>query len=100
MFKKLCGHGGVKSVIFLTTFWEKVDESDGDSREEALKTTDNFWGFFVRRGTRVRGHWNNRGSALSAIQEFVPVGADKQPEEMKMAIQTEMVTLERIWIKL
>ncbi|KAF7168904.1 hypothetical protein CNMCM5623_001810 [Aspergillus felis] len=91
MFKKLCGHEGIKSVIFLTTFWEKVDESDGDSREEALKTTDDFWGFFVRRGARVRRHWNNRDSALSAIQEFVPVGADKPPEEMKMAIQTEMV---------
>ncbi|KAH6869155.1 hypothetical protein B0T10DRAFT_594986 [Thelonectria olida] len=91
MFKKLCGHEGIKSVIFLTTFWEKVDEGDGDSREQALKTTDNFWGFFVKRGARVRRHQNTPESALSAVQEFVPGHADQPTEEVNLAIQTEMV---------
>ncbi|KAJ5175212.1 uncharacterized protein N7482_001089 [Penicillium canariense] len=95
MFKKLCGPEGIKSVIFLTTFWEKVDGTDGDNREKTLRTTDEFWGYFVDRGARVQRHWNTDDSAMAAIQNFVPSDTTEPPEEIKLAIQTEMVDLHK-----
>ncbi|KAJ5893681.1 hypothetical protein N7495_005372 [Penicillium taxi] len=91
MFKKLCGAEGIKSVIFLTTFWEKVDVADGDNREKTLKTTNEFWGYFVERGAQAQRHWNTNDSAMAAIQNFVPSDTTKPSEEIKLAIQTEMV---------
>ncbi|KAH6880664.1 P-loop containing nucleoside triphosphate hydrolase protein [Thelonectria olida] len=91
MFKKLCGADGIKSVVFLTTFWEKVDEAVGDSREQTLKDTPQFWQFFVERGAGVQRHLNNTDSALLAVSQFVPGWAEKPPEEVNLAIQTEMV---------
>ncbi|OQD96236.1 hypothetical protein PENVUL_c093G04690 [Penicillium vulpinum] len=92
MFKKLCGDEGVKNVVFLTTFWERLDDSSvGESRELTLKNTDKFWGFFVKKGANVKRHWNNVDSALSILAKFVPVSTDERPDEMKLAIQTEMV---------
>ncbi|OQD93173.1 hypothetical protein PENSOL_c034G04279 [Penicillium solitum] len=91
MFKKLCGPEGVKNVIFLTTFWEKVESSDGDTREQTLKTTEKFWGYFVEKGARVQRHWNNHDSAIAAIQNFVPLDTTEPPQHVKLAIQTEMV---------
>ncbi|OQD66356.1 hypothetical protein PENPOL_c004G02345 [Penicillium polonicum] len=91
MFKRLCGPEGIKSVIFLTTFWEKVDPTDGDNREKTLKSTDQFWGYFVDKGARVQRHWNTDDSAMAAIRNFVPSDTTQPPEEIKLAIQTEMV---------
>lgn len=91
MFKKLYGPEGVKNVIFLTTFWEKVEGSDGDTREQTLKTTEKFWGYFVERGAQVQRHWNNHDSAIAVIQNFVPLDITQSPQHVKLAIQTEMV---------
>jgi hypothetical protein len=91
MFKKLCGPEGIKRVIFLTTFWEKVDATVGDRREAALQNTDGFWGYFVERGARVQRHWNTNDSAMAAIQNFIPSDTANPPEEIELAIQVEMV---------
>ncbi|KAH7161706.1 hypothetical protein EDB81DRAFT_785341 [Dactylonectria macrodidyma] len=91
MFKRLCGTDGVKSVIFLTTFWESVEYNIGEDREKTLKETKEFWGYFVNLGAQVNRHLNNHESAISAIAEFVPGRTDRSTEEMKMAIQSEMV---------
>lgn len=91
MFKNLCGPQAIENVIFLTTFWEKVTEEVGKSREMTLQSTEDFWGFFVRRGAKVDRHWNNSDSALSTIARFVPGLADKPPAEIKLAIQSELV---------
>ncbi|KAJ6013396.1 hypothetical protein N7540_007987 [Penicillium herquei] len=92
MFKKLCGSDGTKSVIFLSTFWEKVDPTEGDSREKALQSTDEFWGYFVKQGARVQRHLNTDESAMAAIKNFLPSDTTSEPpNEIKLAIQTEMV---------
>ncbi|KAJ5888501.1 hypothetical protein N7495_008542 [Penicillium taxi] len=78
MFKKLCGHDGMKNVMSLTAFWEDVNESVGKKRE-------------LERGAKVRRHRNNRDSALSCLEEFIPVDWNQPGEGMKLAIQTEMV---------
>ncbi|KAH8596539.1 P-loop containing nucleoside triphosphate hydrolase protein [Bisporella sp. PMI_857] len=74
MFKRLCGPDGIRNVVFVTTFWEKVDHAEGERRERTLQTTNDFWGFFMEKGAA-----------------FVPGWAEQPPEEVKLAIQTEMV---------
>ncbi|KAF4470800.1 hypothetical protein FALBO_2296 [Fusarium albosuccineum] len=91
MFKRLCGTEGIKNVNFVTTHWEKVDQIEGERREKTLQSTKEFWGFFVEKGAAVSRHQNNRNSALSIVQQFVPGWAERPPEEVKLAIQTEMV---------
>ncbi|KAJ5729238.1 uncharacterized protein N7483_003746 [Penicillium malachiteum] len=92
MFKKLCGPDGIKNVIFLSTFWEKVDPTEGDAREKALEDKDEFWGYFVKQGARVQRHLNTEDSAMAAIKNFIPIDATNEPpNEIKLAIQTEMV---------
>lgn len=91
MFKRLCGPDGIKDVMFVTTFWEKVDQAVGEGREKTLKTTKDYWGFFVEKGATVRQHQNNPESALSIIEQFVPRRAERTTVGMKLAIQTEMV---------
>lgn len=91
MFRKLCGPEGVKNVIFLTTFWEKVDLAVGDNRENTLKTTNEYWGYFTEKGAQVQRHWNTDESAMAAIRNFVPLDETEPPEEISLAIQTEMV---------
>ncbi|KAL5336962.1 P-loop containing nucleoside triphosphate hydrolase protein [Aspergillus crustosus] len=91
MFKRLCGPGGIKNVRFITTFWENVEEQDGERREQTLQTTEQFWGFFVNRGAEIRRHMNTSDSALWLLAEFVPGYSESPPEETDLAIQTEMV---------
>lgn len=91
MFKRLCGEDGIKSVTFVTTHWEEVNYQEGELREKRLQTTKDFWGFFVERGAQVNRHYNNPDSALDIVKKFVPGWAERPPEEVKLAIQTEMV---------
>ncbi|KAL4872761.1 hypothetical protein BDV12DRAFT_161473 [Aspergillus spectabilis] len=91
MFKRLCGPNGIKNIRFVTTFWENVDDQDGERREQTLQSTEQLWGFFVDRGAEVRRHMNTSESALWVLSEFVPGYSESPPEETELAIQTEMV---------
>ncbi|KAL6401444.1 uncharacterized protein AUP68_15314 [Ilyonectria robusta] len=91
MFKKLCGPDGLGNVLFVTTFWEKVEHSVGESREQLLQGTDEFWGFFIKKGSRVHRHWNTGDSALTILTQFAPGSTEVPSGQAKLAIQTEMV---------
>ncbi|KAL4886534.1 hypothetical protein BJY04DRAFT_213296 [Aspergillus karnatakaensis] len=91
MFKRLCGPNGIKNIRFVTTFWEKTDDQDGERREQTLQTTEQFWGFFIERGAEVRRHMNTNESALWVLADFVPGYTESPPDETELAIQTEMV---------
>ncbi|KAF4955417.1 hypothetical protein FSARC_11849 [Fusarium sarcochroum] len=91
MFKRLCGPEGINNVTFVTTHWEKVDQAEGERRESTLQSTKEFWGFFVDKGATIRRHENNSDSALYIVEQFVPGWSSRTPDEVKLAIQTEMV---------
>ncbi|KAH7129192.1 P-loop containing nucleoside triphosphate hydrolase protein [Dactylonectria macrodidyma] len=92
MFKRLCGRDGMKNIRFVTTFWEQADPKEGERREQTLRDTKDFWGGCMSEGAQVNQHYNNKQSALSILQQFVPGWTDRpSPEEVKLAIQTEMV---------
>ncbi|KAM5352745.1 hypothetical protein ACJ41O_005467 [Fusarium nematophilum] len=91
MFKRLCGRDGMKNIRFVTTFWEQAELKEGERREQTLRDTKDFWGGCMSEGAQVNRHHNSKESALSILQQFVPGWTDKPPEEVKLAIQTEMV---------
>ena len=86
MLKKLCGADGLKNVLLVSTMWENVDGSLGSSREGELTNTEEFWGFLIRSGARVKRHDNGRESAMRLLKELV------KNKKMAMSIQQEMVT--------
>lgn len=70
MFRELCGTEPLKNVILATSFWGKVDKGTGERREEELKTTPEFWGGMIRKGSRT-ARFTDRASALSIISSLV-----------------------------
>ncbi|KAL8344117.1 hypothetical protein RB601_004575 [Gaeumannomyces tritici] len=86
MFKTLCGPDALKMVILATTMWEQVNQEVGNVREEELRTTEEYWGFMVQRGSRIFRHTNNPDSALRLVRHFM---GEHRPETL--AIQSEMV---------
>ncbi|KAN0081952.1 P-loop containing nucleoside triphosphate hydrolase protein [Elaphomyces granulatus] len=54
MFRKLCGEDALKNVLFVSTFWDTVDEAQGVRNEEQLRSKDEFWGRMVKKGSKVR----------------------------------------------
>ncbi|KAG5803534.1 hypothetical protein H9Q74_011946 [Fusarium xylarioides] len=91
MFKRLCGPEGIKNVTFVTTHWEKVTQAEGERRESTLQSTKEFWGYFVDKGAAVRRHENTQDSALYIVEQFVPGWSARAPDEVNLAIQSEMV---------
>ena len=43
MFKRLCGPDPLKNVVVVTTFWDKVDLTQGLANESELKTKNKFF---------------------------------------------------------
>ncbi|KAH8730362.1 P-loop containing nucleoside triphosphate hydrolase protein [Phaeosphaeriaceae sp. PMI808] len=54
MFRQLCGQEPLKNVILATTFWSKVTKDDALRREEQLRTTPEFWGDMLDRGSTMK----------------------------------------------
>jgi hypothetical protein len=74
MFKKLCGEESFASVALVTTFWEDVTPRAGENREAELKTTEEFFGAMLRRGSAMLRHENSEHSARSIISYLVNRG--------------------------
>ncbi|KAI9866987.1 MAG: hypothetical protein M1813_000385 [Trichoglossum hirsutum] len=93
MFRELCGDEPLKNVILVTSFWDSVFRQTGEMREEELRTTPEFWGGMIRRGSRI-ARFEGRTSALSIILNLVtqrPVALEIQHElveERKPLVET------------
>lgn len=85
MFRELCGSEPLKNVMLITTFWGKVDQPMAERREEELRTTPDFWGGMLRRGSRMGRFHDTQKSALGIIDTFLK----KTP--ITLQIQKELV---------
>ena len=85
MFRKLCGNDPLKNVILVTSFWSQVNGSYGNTREEELKTTDEYWGDMIVKGSRMARFEDTHDSALNIIMSLVG------KERIALDIQKEMV---------
>ncbi|KAF3767957.1 P-loop containing nucleoside triphosphate hydrolase protein [Cryphonectria parasitica EP155] len=62
MFRKLTGEENLKNVIFATSMWDKVTESEGAKREHELKSK--FWKLLIAMGAKTIRHKDTAESAL------------------------------------
>jgi hypothetical protein len=71
MFQKLCGEEALKNVFLVTTFWDKVDLAEGESREAELISSDKFWGRMIKKESKVRRCSPHKPeSAFAILNEF------------------------------
>ena len=91
MFRKLCGDDNLANVILATTKWSDPPKSEELSREEQLKTDDEFWGLMIRDGSLVRRFDNTKPSARALVEEILNTGKD----HITPQIQHEVVELGR-----
>ena len=81
MFHNLCGEGGFKNVVVLTTFWDTVSNEKGTGRETELKT--DFYMELVKGGAHFMRHDLSLRSAhevLKHVLTLVPTNVRIQEE--------------------
>ena len=82
MFRNLCGEGGFKNVVVLTTFWDKItNKGEGRMRETQLKSK--FFKELVEGGARFMQHDRSFGSAQEVLKHvftLVPTNVKIQEE--------------------
>ncbi|KAH8903541.1 hypothetical protein BR93DRAFT_884954 [Coniochaeta sp. PMI_546] len=66
MFRKLCGTSSLANVVFLTTKWDMVSNSDGERREAQL--ISDHLKLELTSGARTARHDNTRESAVDALR--------------------------------
>jgi hypothetical protein len=105
MFKKLCGEDSFSNVVrtiqiceesvycanfilqvLATTHWENIATEDGDRREAELRTSTEFYGTMIRRGSTMMRHMDNAISAKAVVAHLV-----NQHTTTVLNIQREMV---------
>jgi hypothetical protein len=69
MFHNLCGEGGFKNVVVLTTFWDTVTNEKGTGRETELQS--DFYGELVQGGARFMRHDLSLGSAHKVLKHVL-----------------------------
>ncbi|KAI1386329.1 P-loop containing nucleoside triphosphate hydrolase protein [Hypoxylon trugodes] len=70
MFKELCGDHALKSVVLLTTFWDKLsDKSIGARRQQELR--QEFWLDMTAKGSQVRRFDGSRDMAEALVMRLV-----------------------------
>jgi hypothetical protein len=84
VFEMLCGAGGLRNVILVTTMWDSVDEQAGLLREKELRS--NFWQSMSRSGSRMARFDNTYQSAWSILDYFSGFRRPLQPQ-IEMADQ-------------
>ena len=54
VFKKLCGEENFGNIVLGITWWDEEDDDVARAREEVLRSTPEFWGDMIRKGSRVQ----------------------------------------------
>lgn len=91
VFRDLCGQDALSKVVLVTTMWEKLSsQEEGEEREVELKTTGAFWGYMVKKGSKLERYTNDMQSAKRLVDMFLPANDDTIPEIATLAIQEEM----------
>ncbi|KAF3921970.1 hypothetical protein ABW20_dc0103622 [Dactylellina cionopaga] len=87
MFKKLCGEDSFQNVVLATTMWENVLPAEGNSREQDLRTSTEFYGTMIQKGSAMFRHTGDRNSAMNIINHLV----NKRTTTV-LSLQREMAT--------
>lgn len=89
VFRKLCGDSALKNVAIVTNMWNKISPSEGEAREEELKTNERFFKPALDKGAKMIRHDNTTASAHAIIRSVM------SNSPLTLAIQHELVDLGR-----
>lgn len=87
LFKDLCGEENMPNVLLATTFWDQIEASTGNIRENILRTDQQFWAPMVKKGSKVVRVLHDRETKL---QLLVNIAKHNQP--VLVQAQKEMMS--------
>ena len=67
MFQSLCGQEVLENVFLTTTQWSKVNQAEGEFRQNRLRSRD-FWGGLIEKGATLQRFHGSRESGLELIR--------------------------------
>ena len=85
VIRNLCGDEPLKNVTLLTTHWDTEKRAVAEEREKQMMETEDWWGYMVSKGSKVRRFKNTEESAHDVLFDFM----DK--ERIVLQIQKEIV---------
>jgi DNA repair exonuclease SbcCD ATPase subunit len=71
VLKKLCGADHYAHIALVTSQWDVVAPAEGESRENQLRTEDEYWGEMIQNGATVNRHSNSTESAIKILRQFL-----------------------------
>jgi hypothetical protein len=86
MFRKLCGEGGLGSVVLATTMWSLCPAADAGRREDQLVNQNDLWKFLVSKGASVFRQDDGVVSGQKIIDYLI-----NRAQPVTLDIQREMV---------
>jgi len=86
MFRNLCGDDALGNVILATSFWDQVEPTLGERREQELVDSKDFWANMVAKKSRVVRLTSHRSDCLKLLEQIA--GNSK----CDLLVQQELVT--------
>jgi septin family protein len=93
-FTRLCGPNALRKVVLVSTFWDTVDPSAGESREQELKNNPEYWADMIDRGSKAFRHYNSRSTARAVVRHLLNISTAND-RGTYLTIQQEMVEQEK-----
>lgn len=79
LLKDLCGSENYGNIVLVTLGWSHPPSAQDEIRETELRTTDRFWGEFIKQGATIRRHHGGKESAIEIVKHLL----DKTPVVLK-----------------
>ena len=79
LLKDLCGSENYGNIVLVTLGWSHPPNAEDEMRETELRTTDRFWGEFIKQGATIRRHHGGKESAIKIVKHLL----DKTPVVLK-----------------
>ena len=84
VFGELSGNKSAKKVVLATTMWDKVNDTEGEKRENGLK--EKYWNVMVHHGAVVERFFNTPESAWAVINRLI----ERERNKSALLIQEEL----------
>lgn len=92
-FQAMCGDDALCNAIVVTTMWDNVDPRDGVEREFQLKSGEEFFEPFLRKGAHMLRH----NGGIESARRIVSTMLGNKPRPL--VIQVEMVKQHKLFLE-
>ncbi|KAF9446697.1 hypothetical protein P691DRAFT_170029 [Macrolepiota fuliginosa MF-IS2] len=91
IFGRLCGDRALARTVIVTTMWNEVDKSKGESHERMM--IEISWEEMLKRGCRIARFDDTFRSATGILDKLIDSDGEKEP----LLVQEELVDLKMLW---